>query len=124
MLLPSRHITQGAVSDLASRTARAALAPMRQDCKQKKLQAFNLLKTWVLPLLQLSPLGILLLQIFHNIAKSFQLHVYSLFTSLLCKKNNIPFLHLSPQFGCVPPLFMSIIEGPRASLTYSVACGL
>ena len=33
ILFPSRQITHGAVSGLASKTARAASAPMRQDCK-------------------------------------------------------------------------------------------
>ena len=42
ILLPSRQITQGAVLAEASRTARAASAPIRQDYreyKEKKLQS-------------------------------------------------------------------------------------
>ena len=51
ILLPSRQITQGAVLAEASRTARAASAPIRQDYreyKERKLQSILSINRWKL----------------------------------------------------------------------------
>ena len=40
IVLPSRQITQGADSALASRTARAASAPIRHDCDERQATVF------------------------------------------------------------------------------------
>ena len=51
ILLPSRQITQGAVLAEASRTARAASAPIRQDYREyreRKLQSILSINRWKL----------------------------------------------------------------------------